>query len=690
MFRSDAGDLVKLGIAVVVGASTLRYAWGRLRRREPSLPPGAKAGAGGTATKGAEPPADAAAADSGVWVYFASQSGTAEGFSKELEQEAAEHELQATVVDMEDFDPEEFAKHKVVVLVVATYGEGDPTDNSLEFYKWIQDQSLPADTLQGMKFTVMGLGNRMYVNFNACGKIADARMQALGATCIYGRGEGDDDQNIEEDFEQWKGNGLWPALRAALGIGEPEGEGTGDAAGLDTAEAAVARLPLRAEIVGSGQAPPVDPLVQVGGADVLGKWYFGAVQVPVAVSEELRQVPDAGAGKTTKHIELNVKSFPSLEWRTADNLEVLPANPDETVEWFARRLGVEAQLEDRVCFARAEGVTKVVKKPFPAPCTVRAALALYCDLGAAPPRAAAKRLAAFAESAEERAALEKLLQDREAYQWLAGEGARLGLREFFELFLASAKLDLGSFLQLCPRQKSRPYTISSSSKEDPGRLGICVSMVQEPLPGLAEVLRGLQERGHAAPGAAAADATTGAAETRRFRGSCSTMLCTRTAPGDKLWVQARASSFRLPRRTTTPVIMVGAGTGVAPFRAFAREFRAENGARENTLLFFGCTKQSEDFLYKEELQEALCLDPPALRELVTAFSREQAEKVYVQHRVRQRAADVAQLVGKGAYLYVCGSVNMGRAVREELVAALGDADYVSRLQTEGRYVEELW
>lgn len=108
------------------------------------------------------------------------------------------------------------------------------------------------------------------------------------------------------------------------------------------------------------------------------------------------------------------------------------------------------------------------------------------------------------------------------------------------------------------------------------------------------------------------------------------------------------------------------------------------------MLFFGCTKQNEDFLYREELQEALDSEPPALGKLVTAFSREQADKVYVQHRLRDQSQEIAELVGQGAYIYVCGGTSMGRALREEMAAALGDSDLVSRLQTEGRYIEELW
>eukprot|EP00931_Biecheleriopsis_adriatica_P091682 TRINITY_DN65568_c0_g1_i1.p1 TRINITY_DN65568_c0_g1~~TRINITY_DN65568_c0_g1_i1.p1 ORF type:complete len:683 (+),score=176.56 TRINITY_DN65568_c0_g1_i1:89-2137(+) len=681
--RGDSGEVLRLAAAVAVGVWAARLLWSKLRSSRPKEEVTiAKDASPTNGSSGSRP-------DEGLWIYFGSQSGTAEGFAKELEEEAAGHEISATVVDMEDFEPDVFQQHKAVVLVVATYGEGDPPDNAVEFYKWLQDESLSGDLLKGMSFTVMGLGNRQYVHFNACSKVADKEMERLGAMRVHERGEGDDDQNIEEDFEQWKGNGLWPALCKVMGVG---GEATADSNALETPEAILKRLPLRVELAEQVKQLPVDPLVQVGGADVLGKWYFNASLAPVCVCDELRQLVDIDAGKTTKHIEFNVKQLPAVDWRTADNLEVLPQNPDAEVEWFAQRLGVLEQLESNLTFLRAEGMDKPVKKPFPAPCTVRSALSIYCDLCAAPNKTAAKRFASLARDAADREALEALLQDREAYQALTGEKGRLSLRQFFELYMTSAELDLSTFLQLCPRQKSRPYTIASSSKEDPSRIAICVSLVQEEVPSVEALLKELEERGYAAPRGAAYLQELGAqaSQPRRFRGITTEMLCTQVTRGQKLWIYARASTFRLPRRTTTPIIMLGAGTGLAPFRGFAREFRAEQGSRTRTLLFFGCTKQNEDFIYREELEEAVKMEPPALKELVTAFSREQAHKVYVQHRLKERAAEVKQLIGDGAYIYVCGAVNMGKAVRDELVTALGSADYVDRLQTEGRYVEELW
>jgi len=680
-------QIITVGAAVVATIVCGNIAWGYWKRRQEEEEEANGKKNGGNEVMQEE--------EADICIYFGSQSGTAEGFSNEIEEEAKAHGLKATVVDLEDFSPEDFAKHKVVILVVATYGEGDPTDNAVDFFKWLQDSSLPEDTLQGVKFTVMGLGNRQYVNFNTAGKLADKHMQRLGAACIYPRGEGDDDQNIEEDFEQWKGNGLWPALQSAVGVstdGLQQEQSSAEIGSLESTDQILAKLPLRG-IVEDVSGAHVDPLVQVGGADVLGKWYFGACRAPVVVCNELRQVADEKLGKTTKHIDFDITNFPAFVWQTADNLEVLPRTPQHELEWFAQRLSVTHQLEKHITFIRAAGVDKVVRKPFPAPCLVREALELYCDLHAAPPKTAARRLAAFAKDPADREAVEKLLQDREAYQWLTGDKVHLSLREFFELYLKSAEIDVGTFLQVCPRQKSRPYTIASSSREDPKKIGICVSMVHEGgLPTMSSVIDGLGARGHPVPHAARYLDSIGEAaqQPRCFKGLCSSMLCTDVAVGQDLLIYARASSFRLPKKSSLPIIMIGAGTGVAPFRAFVREFMAEKGKRQKTILFFGCTNRDQDFLYKEEFNDALARQPPALKELVTAFSREQKEKIYVQNRLHDRAPEISQFISDGAYVYVCGAVAMGNTIREELTKIMGSEAHISRLQKEGRFVEELW
>eukprot|EP00301_Raphidiophrys_heterophryoidea_P007133 c12803_g5_i2.p1 GENE.c12803_g5_i2~~c12803_g5_i2.p1 ORF type:complete len:291 (+),score=100.33 c12803_g5_i2:111-875(+) len=153
-----------------------------------------------------------------VVVYYGSQTGTAETFSNQLVEEASSRGLQAKAVDLEDFTESMLldSKHGVHVFVMATYGEGDPTDNAVQFMKWLTD--VPADPdMSHIKFTVFGLGNKQYELFNKSGRDTQRLLSERGAHSVYPYGEGDDDDNIEDDFEKWR-EGIWPMVCDALGV----------------------------------------------------------------------------------------------------------------------------------------------------------------------------------------------------------------------------------------------------------------------------------------------------------------------------------------------------------------------------------------------------------------------------------------------------------------------------------------
>jgi len=154
--------------------------------------------------------------------------------------------------------------------------------------------------------------------------------------------------------------------------------------------------------------------------------------------------------------------------------------------------------------------------------------------------------------------------------------------------------------------------------------------------------------------------------------------------------------FRVPADASRDLIMIGPGTGVAPFRGFVQE-RAETGASGRNWLFFGARHFNTDFHYQTEWQDAL--RKGELTRLDLAFSRDQAEKTYVQQRLRERGRELFDWLQGGAHLYVCGAIGMGRDVHAALLEigaahADGDADaaaeYLSRLQREGRYARDVY
>ena len=244
------------------------------------------------------------------------------------------------------------------------------------------------------------------------------------------------------------------------------------------------------------------------------------------------------------------------------------------------------------------------------------------------------------------------------------------------------RLDLKPFLdklpphgispeELCkPLRNLQPrlYSISSSLKAHPGEVHLTVGMVRYELEGLAR------------------------------KGVCSTFLGDRVSPIDKVPVFIHKSpAFRLPTDSTKPVIMVGPGTGIAPFRAFLHERRA-TGATGKNWLFFGDQRADSDFLYREEL---LAMQKDGhLTEFHTAFSRDQAEKLYVQHRMIENANELWQWFQEGASFYVCGDAKrMAKDVDAALhqVAQLGgglDAEqavaFVNQLKIEKRYLRDVY
>ena len=131
--------------------------------------------------------------------------------------------------------------------------------------------------------------------------------------------------------------------------------------------------------------------------------------------------------------------------------------------------------------------------------------------------------------------------------------------------------------------------------------------------------------------------------------------------------------------------MVGPGTGIAPMRALMQE-RVKRSASGRNILFFGCRRKSEDWLYRSEMEGWVDVGK---MELFTAFSREQKEKVYVQNIIAKEAKMVGELVKGGAWVYVCGATAMGADVVKAVKDIVG-AEKVRKMQEEGKFIQELW
>jgi cytochrome P450/NADPH-cytochrome P450 reductase len=237
----------------------------------------------------------------------------------------------------------------------------------------------------------------------------------------------------------------------------------------------------------------------------------------------------------------------------------------------------------------------------------------------------------------------------------------------------ACELPFTAYLQMLPLMTPRYYSISSSPVRSPERCSITVGVLRGPAP-------------------------SGEGE---FLGVCSNDLAGR-GPGARInaFVKESKSGFALPADAAAPIVMIGPGTGLAPFRGFLQERRALREAGHTlgrALLFFGCRRRDEDFIYRDEL-ETYAAD--GIVELHVAFSREGPEKRYVQHLIAERADDVFGALDAGATLYVCGDGNamepQVRAVLLELYRARSGVDeraaaaWLADLSDRKRYVLDVW
>jgi sulfite reductase alpha subunit-like flavoprotein len=214
----------------------------------------------------------------------------------------------------------------------------------------------------------------------------------------------------------------------------------------------------------------------------------------------------------------------------------------------------------------------------------------------------------------------------------------------------------------------RLYSISSSHNATPGKLSLTVDCVRYVI------------------------------NKRTRLGLASTFLAERINPGDdvKVYVQ-KAHGFALPQDPKTPIIMVGPGTGIAPFRGFLQERRALGHAGRNWL-FFGDQHRSENFYYRDDLEDMV--RDGLLNRLDLAFSRDQADRVYVQHKMLDYGADVWRWLDDGGHFYVCGDASrMAKDVDSALTAIIrkhgsmseeGAHDYKRELVADKRYVRDVY
>ncbi|KAL2219899.1 putative NADPH-dependent FMN/FAD containing oxidoreductase [Thermoascus aurantiacus ATCC 26904] len=635
-------------------------------------------------------------------VLYGSETGNAQEVAEELGRMAERLHFVTHVSEMNAVKAESLSSYTLTFFVVSTTGQGDFPANARTFWKSLLLKRLPPDFLKGVNFVLFGLGDSSYPKFNFASRKLYKRLLQLGANEVYLSGEGDQrhPEGLEGTFFPWS-----ETLRKRL---------------LDKYPLPPGKEPIPDDVqlppkwvLEEREKPEVPPEPEPVAQDA-GDLDKDADKYPAywRVDHDTRPLPNTFTATLTENKRLTPQKHwqdvrhmcltvpEKIPYAPGDIISILPRNFAKDVDELLGMLGWEEHADKPIRFAPGE--TLRGRKDIPPPpipylvdyphLTLRTLLTDYLDIRAIPPRSFFLALSHYATDDYQKERLLEFLDPQYIDElWDYTTRPRRSILEVLQEF-NSVKIPWQHALSVFPILRSRQFSIASGGelKRTPDgktRFELLVAIVR-----YQTVIKRIRE------------------------GVCTRYLAV-LRPGSTLKVQhLKGGLSPTLQQLTGPSVLIGPGTGVAPLRsmiwekaALAKAYREKHPGTEPpigpTILLFGNRNRNADFFYEDEwprLAETIDLT------VLTAFSRDQRQKIYVQDRIRENYPLFFRLLhDQNGSVFICGSSGrMPQALREALIEsfqhpykALGEEDRCSRQEAEkyltemekvGRYKQETW
>ncbi|KAJ9585199.1 hypothetical protein L9F63_003002, partial [Diploptera punctata] len=578
-----------------------------------------------------------------ITILYGSQTGTAQEVAERIWRELKRFYFHGPVKAMDDYLKSQLIYEPVVVFVCSTTGQGEEPDNMKQFWKFLLRKNLPTDSLSNMKYAVLGLGDSSYLKFNYVAKKLNRRLLQLGGQPLIEIGLGDDQHDLGSDavVDPWISN-----LCAKLCNLYP--------------------LPAGVQPISEDQL-------------CLPRWQTSVIQQNGIDRTEQYSQNDQNFASIIKNsrttamshfqdVRLIEMAAPDVEYSPGDVLMVCPHNAPDKVDQFFTLLNSNEMNANMLIEVKSKDNDIPVPVILQKCLTLRKCAEQYWDLSIR--GSYFKRLLAhFSTSEMEK---EKLIEfttaegQEELYNY-CNRPRRTTLEVLQDFPHATSNITLEYLFELLQPIRPRAFSIASSPQAHKGEIHILVAVVKYQTKLKVPRL-----------------------------GLCSNWLAS-LSPGIRIPISIRRGIFHFPKTQNIPVIMIGPGTGVAPFRSYIyHRVALQEASNELLYLFFGCRNKNGDFHCSNEWMN---FRSSGHLTLFCAFSRDQEHKIYVQNLIKEQAKLMWDLLQSGAWIFVAGnSKDMPAGVKDafiqDVVSKIGKhahaEEFVKQLENSGRYQTETW